>query len=91
MKLSEGLEKLLSVIKRGDVYEGLCSEKTNLYFDNILSWNDNYNIAEYFSNNKPLTWYRVFHSTGYWWKPGKVKPRKKWLKKHIKKLKAKGL
>jgi hypothetical protein len=87
MKLSELLEDLL--LKINELDAGLC-------FLNLRTNKEDeayYKIFYYLKDNKPLTLRTISHprKNVYWWKPGLVEPRKKWLKKHIKKLKAKGL
>jgi len=87
MKLSKSLEIILynvDSIKIRNV--GLCH--MILFF---LRGDDCYNAEKYIKDNKPFTLYSYFSSSNFWWKPGRVRPRKKWLEKHIKKLQKKGL
>lgn len=91
MKLSEGLEKLLNVVEGGDIIKGLCLINCELVYNGILNWEENIEVYKYLFDNRPFTWYSFWYLSTYWWEPGKVEPRKKWLKKHIKKLKSKGL
>jgi len=88
MKTSELLEKLLHSLDMNNLDTGLC---LLAYFE--LNIYDYERVIKYFRRNKPLTWRTIFRKLeyAYWWEEGKVEPRKKWLKKHIKKLKAKGL
>lgn len=90
MKLSELLQILLNnvnlVEKRECGLYGLKWYTLWLYDDDIVK------IDRYIKRNILFNrrWYAFWHR-GYWWKPGLIEPRKKWLEKHIKKLKAKGL
>lgn len=90
MKLSELLQHLLSIVHLIDSHKcGICELKWHTLY---LYDEDLKNLNRYIKSNIPFSrrCYALWNS-GYWWKPGKVKPRKKWLEKHIKKLKSKGL
>lgn len=90
MKESERLEKLLEYINNNGCH-GLCYSVYLMHNDGIISYSAKSILEDYIRNNNPFTWYSLIKATSYWWKPGLVEPRKKWLEKHIKKLKAKGL
>jgi len=88
MKLSQCLEIILeniNTIKK--IKGGLC----HLSLRFIEDFYDEYETSMYINHNKPFTLYSHRTKSLYWWKPGKVGPRRRWLKKHIKKLQEKGL
>lgn len=76
----------------------LMLENKHLFISGLCYWNywilnnekisgDEYcELRDYIEKNKPITWYNlVIHRNGsYWWKPGDINPRIKWIKKHIK-------
>lgn len=66
---------------------GLCHVVTQLYLDNIINYYELLEIRHYFDENKP----NEQHSRVYWWKPGEIEPRIKWLNEHIEKLKSEQL
>lgn len=89
MKLSEKLEKMTRMFYLiQERHYGLCALAHRLWVYNI----DYVEVITYINDNLPVNriWYNLWNG-GYWWKPGEIEPRKKWLEKHIKKLKAKGL
>jgi len=47
-------------------------------------------VKNYIKKNKPLN-FRTLLGCSYYWKTGDIKPRIKWLEKHINKLKKLGL
>lgn len=86
MKLSEELEYLLDNIHLIETrnYGGLCILSRRIFYD--------VKIFKYIDSNIPFNRrLYAFLNGGYWWRCNKIEPRKKWLEKHIKKLKAKGL
>lgn len=67
-----------------DRYSGLCILLDQLYWHNDINISDKIETNFYILENKPK---RIIKTRdGYFWKPFKVKPRKRFLKKHIKKL-----
>jgi len=64
------------------IHGGLCHESYLLY-ESIAVFNY-YKLKEFLDLNKPFK-VKLFNLR-FWWKKGKVKPRKRWLKKYIKKL-----
>ena len=68
-------------------YDGLCNINSSVVSDRI-----SYTLVrEYIELNRPLlTYYRLWLNkpdSVFWWDQGNMKPRIKWLKKHINKLK----
>jgi hypothetical protein len=90
-KLSELLKKMLDSVNFITTNKGggLC------YLNKLVnnSPEDYKRIYNYLRENEPkFTWHKFRNkSSSYWWKRGKVTPRKRWLKKHIKLLEKKQL
>lgn len=68
---------------------GLCQWNDRLYLNNIITCEESDELQYYINNNRPskyssLDAYNHQHS-GYYWADRNIKPRIKWLKKHIKK------
>ena len=69
-------------------YQGLCNLNSSA---TSRTSNDEYTLtADYIALNRPLlTYYRLWLNkpdSAFWWDSGNLKPRIKWLKKHINKL-----
>lgn len=64
--------------------KGLCHWTSNMVFT-IITFDEKKKLDEYIFENKPITFYRMLNAA-YWWKRGDIKPRIKWIEKHIKKL-----
>lgn len=69
----------VDVIK--DREKGLCYVINYLFGNQIINSNEQDILDVYINDNKP--WYKTLHI--FWWKPGDIAPRKRWLEKHIKK------
>lgn len=63
---------------------GLCFWITKLMGKGIITWKEAYLLEDYIQKNKPFTLYNLL-GIGWWWSEGNIKPRIKWIKKHIKK------
>ena len=73
--------------------EGLCNWKSSLMHKSLISLEEYFMLKNYIRENKPSifsSWnvfkHRIFISYGFYWTPGKIKPRVKWIKKHIARL-----
>ena len=66
---------------------GLCAWSRDLYYNNIITIQEFARLANYIGNNRPSQFSSIgafFHYRDvYYWKKGDIKPRIKWLKKHI--------
>ena len=81
--LELGLDNIETIINYN---HGLCGLFMCLKFSDFINDKEYLKIIKYLKKNKPyFTYNNIFKNSSYWWKPGKVKPRKKWLIKHIKK------
>ncbi len=64
---------------------GLCFWVDYLFRIDIITDDECNNLHNYIGSNKPITLFRIFTSTNYYWKLYDIKPRIKWIKRHIKK------
>ena len=68
---------------------GLCDWCEGMHFAKLISYTEMVCMKLYIRNNKHTgfiwPWYRSLHY-GFYWNEGSIKPRIKWIKKHIKKL-----
>jgi hypothetical protein len=80
-------KELLEIMLENQDYfsDGLCHWIDRLYINKIISPHEKYKLKIYIEKNKPFNW-RTFVNSAYYWKPENIKPRIKWIKKHIKKL-----
>jgi hypothetical protein len=67
-------------------YDGLCRVTENLYRFNIITRGEKVWVMGYISVYCPAT--NIFE---YGWEPYKKRPRKRWLKRHIRMLRKRGL
>lgn len=67
--------------------EGLCSWKARLYWNNIITLEECELLDQYIEDNRPSKFSSIdafIHKNNvYYWKACNIKPRIKWLKKHI--------
>ncbi len=61
---------------------GMCNWINTLQKDNIISRDERNMLFKYIQNNKPF-FYRLTRNEYYYWKPKKIKPRLRWIRKHI--------
>lgn len=90
--ISELLQLVLNTFNSN--YSGLCTNISDLYYNDIITWEETIKLKCYVHENRPK--YNFFSAkfngvnpqeSMFFWEPFKVKPRIKWLKKHIKKNK----
>jgi hypothetical protein len=83
------IKELLKVMLDNPQYfrSGLCGWKTNLQSANLISADEWFLLEDYIRNHRPNPYLSIkaFKSrkTAYYWPIGDIKPRIKWLKKHI--------
>ena len=69
--------------------DGLCGWVNILYIRKIIKEEEYTVLRKYMNDNKPSIFSSVERfrnrNSDYWWKMGDIKPRIKWIKKHIKK------
>jgi len=66
---------------------GLCHWSYALYDANLINEDEEDILREYISDNPPI-WFivrRFLFGSGFFWTKKNIKPRIKWIKKHIKK------
>lgn len=65
---------------------GLCLWVSEMYMNDIITYQEAVLLQNYINGNRPF-WNRFFKGDiSFWWKKGQIKPRIKWINKHIKKL-----
>jgi hypothetical protein len=65
---------------------GLCYWVTEVYHEGLISYEERAILLKHIQNNKPsFSFIRIFVTGGYFWKAGDIKPRIKWINKHINK------
>ena len=79
-------ELLELLLQRQDLFvKGLCSWVILMHIDNQISFSEQCRLQNYIEKHPPLI-YKLNIRAGYYWKVGEIKPRIKWINKHIKKL-----
>ncbi len=67
-----------------DFHTGLCQWILSMFMRDRITTDEYYELKDYLKQNKPITFHGIF--SAFWWRVGDIKPRIKWIKKHIKKL-----
>jgi hypothetical protein len=62
---------------------GLCGLVWRLGDEGIFNSDEHLHILNYIADHRPINLRRIF-DCAYYWKPGKIKPRVRWLKRQIK-------
>ena len=71
---------------------GLCIWTQELRLYRIISFSECVHLKDYIKNNRPSTFSSwdyfkySFSGSRFYWEASEIKPRIKWIKKHIKKL-----
>lgn len=98
MKKTEGesvrsIKELLEImLENKHLFEkGLCAWASNLRFERIINIDEWSELRSYIGLNKPsgflynINYYKLINNNlGFYWIPGKIRPRISWIKKHIK-------
>jgi hypothetical protein len=81
------IETLLEIMLENTdkLKSGLCGLVWQLDDDKIINLEEHYKLLNYIESHRPFNIRTIIRSTFYW-KQGRIKPRVKWLKKHIKNL-----
>jgi len=81
---SEEIKRLLEIIldKPEHFQGGLCLWTVRLQVNECITYDEYRLLYDYIKDNKPFWSY--FRASPYWWKVGKINPRIRWIKKHIK-------
>jgi hypothetical protein len=86
------IKELLEVmLENKDLFnKGLCYWADKLYYRNIITASERSKLKNYIDENRPFmlssisTMCEIIKHSGYYWKEGDIKPRIKWIQKHIK-------
>ena len=83
------IKELLTVMLENErlFNHGLCTWVSNLQIYGYITSGEYGVLHKYVKNNVPfLVKLKLgYHMSGFWWKSDNIKPRIKWIKKHIKK------
>jgi hypothetical protein len=87
MKEERTIKELLQLMleHQGLFRDGLCYWARILYYTDKITFEEHSALYKYINENRPknLSW---FFRSAYYWKYGNIKPRIKWIKKHIARL-----
>lgn len=84
------IKELLELMLKNEqgYFRGLCNWVHNLYLSKIINLEEKFLLIRYIGNNRPSKWssFSAFKSrnTHFYWEYKNIKPRIKWIKKHIK-------
>lgn len=84
------IKELLELMLKNEqaYFYGLCHWVNNLYICKIINLEEKRKLITYINNNRPSKWssFSAFISrdSNFYWESKKIKPRIKWIKKHIK-------
>jgi hypothetical protein len=77
----ELLEIMLENI--GKLNTGLCRLVRQLQSERIITHEEANHLLNYIFKNKPFNLTTIMSDSFYYWDCGKQKPRRRWLKRHI--------
>jgi hypothetical protein len=87
MKKERTIKELLQLmLEHQELFSGgFCFWVRSLYWDNIMTQEERNTLDKYIKENRPknLSW---LLADAFYWKSGNIKPRIKWIKKHIARL-----
>ena len=88
MKQERSIDELLEVMLDNvtEFEDGLCAWAVRLYCIYLINHEEFEKLHRYIKENRP--WFS-FMGGAYYWSVGKLEPRLKWIRKHIKKLRRK--
>ena len=66
---------------------GLCHWVDYMYMDALITNSEKRTLSSYICEHPPFIHKIYRRHRGYYWKPGNIKPRIAWIKKHIEKNK----
>ena len=79
----------INIIEKYNI--GICYTIAYLFKHGIISTDENITLKQYMRNNRPI-WPSIYADPNrnddsmYWWTPGEIKPRVRWLNYTIRKL-----
>lgn len=69
---------------------GLCNWANILYFNDLITHEERMSLRKYIDKNRPNKWSSLnaflHRNSLFYWNTDNIKPRIKWIKKHIKEL-----
>lgn len=84
------IKELLEILLENQnyFYAGLCGFVSGLQYSDKITWEERWLLLNYIRDNRPSKWssFSAFknRNSGYYWEEKDIKPRIKWIKKHIK-------
>lgn len=84
------IKELLELMLKNEqgYFSGLCNWVSNLYLSKIINLEEKIRLINYINNNRPSKWSSLSafksRNTRFYWEYKNIKPRIKWIKKHIK-------
>jgi hypothetical protein len=84
------IKELLELMLKNEqgFFSGLCSWVNYLYSSKIINLEEKLLLIRYIENNRPSKWSSFsafkYRNTHFYWEWKNIKPRIKWIKKHIK-------
>ena len=87
MKEERTIKELLQLmLKHQELFNsGLCYWVRDLFWDSKITEEERNILDMYIQKNRPKNLYWLIEDP-YYWKLGNIKPRIKWIKKHIERL-----
>ena len=64
-------------------HDGMCIVVSKMCYDNLINVFEKNILLDYIERHRPINILRNKISA-YYWKPGRIRPRMRWLNKHIK-------
>jgi len=82
MKSKKELFKIMLTESYFHRFEGLCGLAFFLNGRNYLSNDELYEVLDYIGAHRPLN-IRTLSGSTYYWNPSRTAPRRRWLRRHI--------
>ena len=85
MKEERTIKELLQLmLEHQELFtSGLCTWKFELWVKSLITFDEYLLLGVFVDANRPSKYSLLY---AYYWKPGNIKPRIKWIKKHIARL-----
>jgi hypothetical protein len=92
MKTERTIKELLQLmLEHQELFvSGLCHWKGELWMKSLITFEENLSLGIFIANNRPSKYSSLdtykYRNNLVFWKPCNIKPRIKWIKKHIARL-----
>ena len=86
MKSKKELFKIMLVESYFCRFQGLCGLAFYMHGRDELTTPELYVVLNYIEEHRPLN-FRTLSDTPYYWHPDRLNPRRRWLKRHIRRNK----